>query len=105
MVRGLEFDISEMAITTYISRPRDGKAFTALPICPMRAFHHGRHRHNTSTRASQVARDLEGGEVGVNRGYTGDDRGCGRGASCSTSTAWTLKRTSLGCSPGRARRE
>ena len=41
MVRGLEFDISEMAITTYICARAHGKRFTALPVFPMRAFHHG----------------------------------------------------------------
>src|SRR5204862_5261655 len=38
MVRGLEFDISEMAITTYLCARAFGKAFTAIPVFPMRAF-------------------------------------------------------------------
>src|SRR5262249_49559241 len=41
MVRGLEFDVSEMAITTYLTAKAHGKAFTAIPVFPMRAFHHG----------------------------------------------------------------
>jgi len=69
MVRGLEFDISEMAITTYICARAHGKAFTALPIFPMRAFHHGAIVYNTTT-GIQNPKDLEGGKVGVNRGYT-----------------------------------
>ena len=41
MVRGLEFDVTEMAITTYITAKAHGKQFTAIPVFPMRAFHHG----------------------------------------------------------------
>ena len=69
MVRGLEFDISEIAITTYICARAHGKAFTALPIFPMRAFHHGAIVYNTTT-GIQNPKDLEGKKVGVNRGYT-----------------------------------
>jgi 4,5-dihydroxyphthalate decarboxylase len=69
MVRGLEFDISEMAITTYICARAHGKRFTALPIFPMRAFHHGAIICNTKA-GIQSPKDLEGRKVGVNRGYT-----------------------------------
>jgi len=69
MVRGLEFDISEMAITTYLCARAHGKRFTALPIFPMRAFHHGAIVYNT-TSGIQSPKDLEGRKVGVNRGYT-----------------------------------
>lgn len=69
MVRGLEFDISEMAITTYICARAHGKRFTALPIFPMRAFHHGAIVHNTRS-GIHGPKDLEGKRVGVNRGYT-----------------------------------
>jgi len=69
MVRGLEFDISEMAITTYICARAHGKRFTALPIFPMRAFHHGAIVHNTRS-GIRGPKDLEGKRVGVNRGYT-----------------------------------
>ena len=47
MVRALEFDISEMALTTYITARAHGKQFTALPIFLVRAFHHGAIVHNT----------------------------------------------------------
>src|SRR5215510_10664612 len=47
MVRGNEFDICEMAITTYICAKEHGKRFTALPIFLVRAFHHGATLHNT----------------------------------------------------------
>ncbi|MSO82960.1 MAG: ABC transporter substrate-binding protein [Acidobacteria bacterium] len=69
MVRGLEFDISEMAITTYLCARAHGTRFTALPIFPMRAFHHGAIVCNTKA-GIRSPKDLEGRKVGVNRGYT-----------------------------------
>jgi 4,5-dihydroxyphthalate decarboxylase len=69
MARGLEFDVSEMAITTYICARAHGKRFTALPIFPMRAFHHGAIVFNTKA-GIESPKDLEGRKVGVNRGYT-----------------------------------
>ena len=69
MVRGLEFDISEMAITTYICARAHGKRFTALPIFIVRAFHHGAILCNAKAGINSP-KDLEGKKVGVNRGYT-----------------------------------
>jgi 4,5-dihydroxyphthalate decarboxylase len=69
MVRGLEFDICEMAFTTYICARAHGKRFTALPIFIVRAFHHGAILHNTKA-GIRSPKDLEGKRVGVNRGYT-----------------------------------
>jgi len=69
MVRGNEFDICEMAITTYICARAHGKRFTALPIFLVRAFHHGATLHNTRAGLTRP-KDLEGRKVGVNRGYT-----------------------------------
>lgn len=69
MVRGLEFDISEMAITTYLCAKEHGKPFTALPIFLVRAFHHGALVVNTKSGISSP-KDLEGKKIGVNRGYT-----------------------------------
>ena len=46
MVRGLEFDISEMAITTYLCARRT-ESIHRIPVFPMRAFHHGAIVHNT----------------------------------------------------------
>ncbi|MBA2305070.1 MAG: ABC transporter substrate-binding protein [Acidobacteria bacterium] len=69
MVRGLEFDVSEMAITTYICARAHGAAFTAIPVFPMRAFHDGAITYNTRTGVNSP-KDLEGKRVGVNRGYT-----------------------------------
>jgi 4,5-dihydroxyphthalate decarboxylase len=58
-----------MAITTYICARAHGKRFTALPVFPMRAFHHGAIVYNTTT-GIRHPKDLEGRKVGVNRGYT-----------------------------------
>ncbi len=69
MVRGLEFDLSEMAITTYITARAHGKRITGLPIFLMRAFHHGAIKVNTKS-GIRTPKDLEGRRVGVNRGYT-----------------------------------
>lgn len=69
MVRGLEFDLSEMAMTTYIAARAHGKRMTALPIFLMRAFHHGAILYNTKS-GIRTPKDLEGRRVGVNRGYT-----------------------------------
>ncbi|MDB5790387.1 MAG: phtD [Massilia sp.] len=69
MVRGSEFDISEMAITTYLAARAHGKEFTALPVFLVRAFHHGAIMVNTRL-GIRSPKDLEGKRVGVNRGYT-----------------------------------
>jgi 4,5-dihydroxyphthalate decarboxylase len=69
MVRGSEFDICEMAITTYICARAFGKRFTAVPVFLVRAFHHGAILVNTKA-GIRSPKDLEGKRVGVNRGYT-----------------------------------
>src|SRR4029453_5363423 len=62
MVRGVEFDVSEMAITTYVCARAYGKRFTAIPVFLMRAFHHGAILHNVRSDI-QVPKDLEGRRV------------------------------------------
>ena len=69
MVRGLEFDVSEMAVTTYLTARAFGKPFTALPVFLVRGFHHGAILYNTKLGIGGP-RDLEGRRVGVSRGYT-----------------------------------
>ena len=69
MVRELNYDICEMALTTYLCARAHGVAFTALPIFLVRAFHHGAIRVNSKAGIG-VPKDLEGRKVGVNRGYT-----------------------------------
>jgi 4,5-dihydroxyphthalate decarboxylase len=69
MVRGNEFDICEMAITTYVCAKAHGKKMTAVPVFLVRAFHHGAILVN-SKAGIRSPKDLEGKKVGVNRGYT-----------------------------------
>lgn len=68
MVRDLEFDVCEMAPTTYMIARTRGAPYTALPIFLMRRFHHGGFvvRPDANIR---VPRDLEGRKVGV-RAYS-----------------------------------
>ena len=69
MVRGLEFDVCEMALTTYLCARAHGKRMTALPVFLVRAFHHAAVVVNAKA-GIRSPRDLEGRRVGVNRGYT-----------------------------------
>jgi 4,5-dihydroxyphthalate decarboxylase len=68
MVRDLEFDICEMAPTTYMIARALGAPYIALPIFVMRRFHHGGFivRPDANIR---VPKDLEGKKVGV-RAYS-----------------------------------
>ncbi|MET7398228.1 ABC transporter substrate-binding protein [Dactylosporangium sp. NPDC005572] len=68
MVRDLEFDVCEMAVTTYLCARAHGKAFTALPVFLVRGFHHGALVRATGSGVTPDG--LEGRRVGVNRGYT-----------------------------------
>ena len=69
MVRNLEFDIAEMALTTYITAKEHGVAFTALPVFLLRDFHHGATQVLRANSARPVP-ELAGGRIGINRGYT-----------------------------------
>jgi 4,5-dihydroxyphthalate decarboxylase len=68
MVRQVEFDVCELAPTTYIIARALGAPFVALPIFVMRRFHHGGLlvRPDANIRAPK---DLEGKRVGV-RAYS-----------------------------------
>ena len=68
MVRDLEFDICEMAPTTYMIARALGAPYIALPIFVMRRFHHGGFivRPDAGIRAPK---GLEGKKVGV-RAYS-----------------------------------
>jgi 4,5-dihydroxyphthalate decarboxylase len=68
MCRSLEFDVSEMAITTYLTAKAYGKPFTALPVFVMRQFHHAPIVCNVKSGVKSP-KDLEGKQVGV-RAYT-----------------------------------
>ncbi|MBO0871489.1 MAG: ABC transporter substrate-binding protein [Micromonosporaceae bacterium] len=69
MVRGLEFDVCEMALTTYLCARAHGKPFTALPVFLVRGFHHGAIVRAPDSGIGEP-KDLERRRVGVNRGYT-----------------------------------
>jgi 4,5-dihydroxyphthalate decarboxylase len=68
MVRDLEFDVCEMAPTTYMIARALGAPYIALPIFLMRRFHHGGFlvRPDAGIR---LPKDLEGKKVGV-RAYS-----------------------------------
>ncbi len=69
MVRELAYDVSEMAVTTYLTAREHGVPFTALPVFLVRGFHHGAIIARRDGPIATPA-DLAGGRVGVNRGYT-----------------------------------
>jgi 4,5-dihydroxyphthalate decarboxylase len=69
MCRGLEFDICEMAFTTYVCARAAGLPFTAIPLFVTRNFHHWAIFHNIKA-GIRSPKELEGRKVGVNRGYT-----------------------------------
>src|ERR1700755_3438422 len=62
MVRSLEFDVSEMALTTYLTAREHGVAFTALPVFLVRGFHHGAIQVRRGGAVTEPA-DLNGGRV------------------------------------------
>ena len=63
MCRGQEFDVSEMAITTYLCAKANNLPFTAIPVFLVRAFHNGAVQINKKQVSSP--KDLEGKKVGV----------------------------------------
>ena len=68
MVREVEFDVCELAPTTYVIARAYGAPFVALPIFVMRAFHHGGLLARPEA-GLKGPRDLEGRRVGA-RAYS-----------------------------------
>ncbi len=68
MVRSVEFDVCELAPTTYIIARAYGAPFVALPIFVLRRFHHAGLLVRPDA-GIQVPKDLEGKKVGV-RAYS-----------------------------------
>src|SRR5215475_11861119 len=68
MVRDVEFDVCEMAPTTYMIARALGAPFIALPIFLMRRFHHGGFVVRPDSGIEQP-KDLKGKKVGV-RAYS-----------------------------------
>lgn len=68
MVDRQEFDVAEVALTTYILARSFGRPITALPIVVTRGFHHARLMYNVASGIREP-KDLEGRRVGL-RSYT-----------------------------------
>jgi len=68
MVRNVEFDVCELAPTTYMIARALGAPFIALPIFVMRRFHHGGFVVRPDSGIARP-KDLEGKRVGV-RAYS-----------------------------------
>ena len=68
MVRELEFDVAEMALSTYLCAKAFGKAFTAIPVFLTRSFYHSSITYNIKSGINSPT-DLAGRKVGV-RSYT-----------------------------------
>jgi 4,5-dihydroxyphthalate decarboxylase len=69
MIKDREFDVSEMAIVTYLQGKEFGEPFTAIPVFPLRAFPHGTLLYNVNSGVASP-KDLEGKKIGV-RAYAG----------------------------------
>jgi len=68
MVRKTAYDISEMAIVTFLQAKAHGKPLVLMPCVMLGRFQHGTLLYN-SARGKLSLKDLEGGRVGV-RSYT-----------------------------------
>lgn len=69
MVREGAYEVTEMALTTYITAKAYGAKMTAIPVFLVRGFHHQAIVAGESSDVTKPA-DLIGRRVGVNRGYT-----------------------------------
>jgi 4,5-dihydroxyphthalate decarboxylase len=84
VVRGLEFDVAELAITTFLMAKAAGKPYKLLPAVVVGRLQHSFLVHNAE-RGSFAPRDLAGRRVGVRsysvttgmwiRGILADDHG------------------------------
>jgi 4,5-dihydroxyphthalate decarboxylase len=68
MIRNLEFDVCELAPTSWLMAREAGVRLTAIPVFLNRRFHHG-DVQCADNSGIQVPRDLEGRRVGA-RAYT-----------------------------------
>lgn len=64
MVRNQEYDVAELAITTYFLARAFGKPITAIPAVLVRGFHHGGITVNVNSGIKKPT-DLEGKRVGL----------------------------------------
>ena len=68
MVRTSAYEVSEMALSTYLCARAHGKPMTAIPVFITRSFNHGDVVYNANS-GIESPRDLAGKRVGV-RAYT-----------------------------------
>ncbi|MGH8688789.1 MAG: phosphate ABC transporter substrate-binding protein [Burkholderiales bacterium] len=68
VVRGLEFDLAELAITTFLMAKAAGKPYRLLPAVVLARMQHGRLVRNAE-RGPLAPRELEGKRIGV-RSYS-----------------------------------
>ena len=69
MVREQAYDVSEMALTTYIAARAYGAPITAIPVFLVRDFHHKAIVTGLDSPLTDP-KELEGQRVGVSRGFT-----------------------------------
>lgn len=69
MIQDGEFDVSEMAIVTYLHIQQFHLPFTAIPVFPFRAFPQGTILQNVNSGVNSPS-DLKGKKIGV-RAYAG----------------------------------
>jgi 4,5-dihydroxyphthalate decarboxylase len=85
MIKGQEFDVAEMSLSTYVTGRTEGNfPFVALPVFPVRFFRHGNVFVNRK-RGIAKPKDLEGKRIGTFgyrqtascwiRGFLADDHG------------------------------
>jgi hypothetical protein len=86
MVRDVEFDVCEMAPTTYMIARALGAPFIAIPVFVMRRFHHSGFvvRPDSASRSQRTSR-AKGSACAPIR----SPPECGPAASSSTNTGWT----------------
>jgi 4,5-dihydroxyphthalate decarboxylase len=77
MGRGLEFDVCELSVMTYLLAREHGLPLSAIPVVPRHAFHHGDFQVHTGAGISEPA-DLTGKRVGT-RSWTLTPGVLGRG--------------------------
>jgi 4,5-dihydroxyphthalate decarboxylase len=64
MGRGLEFDLCELSVMTFLLARVHGLPISAIPVVPRHAFHHGDFQVHCDSGISQPS-DLEGKRVGT----------------------------------------
>ena len=64
MVRGLDFDVAEIALAAYLCARAYGIPMTAIPVFPHRTFHHDIVYYNPRSGIKSPA-DLQGRRVGI----------------------------------------